>query len=670
MLLFYFQLSPSLFVHNYFGALLSTLQYIVQIQGIPYSTSRPTQYIHIQVLAHAVRAFVDQAWPDMSIYIAVAVLPMTLYCYFTIPAGIFLDLSDKDSAIKVFTKGEAAFFQVLGHLLSTNALKLDQCPATIAQFRQFVLSQAALLMQPELFATIILRWKCLFTELRTQLVRMGLGAAFGEFFQWYIRQRASTTQTSKAVQETALLQQLQKEEELLQLHAVAILDALGSQSHQSLLETLNNGEAILDYVIFPTLKEAPLAEAFCMVSEKGRAPVVTQLNYTALRRVAAVAAHVISLSQKLRRQDKESSQVEARIRLELASLVQVLFPQPVMDILNSDRIKHLYISPDGDIAHLPLNLLPFPTNQSGLEHKYLLERFSVSLLSSSQELIRPQLTKALQSKQALSPIVPECSDSPPTWQCLIVADPNYSLQQRAPETSLLLSLIYQLSEYLDISEGCPSVEQLMHSREEAEFISSCLKAAGLDVRKLIGDDATLSNILSCSSPLLLHISSHAYGTARQTAYRGNFFAALNSAIALAGLNTYQQQKFSELPPECGTGQLPALAVLSMQLLGTRLVFLSTCNSAAGSSSVQEATDNLAQSFLAAGAETVIATLWPVGDNPAAEFCKFFYEYFKDPGVRPSQALTYAKQRISSDPAYAHWSHWGSFMCFGIDKAIL
>ena len=525
-------------------------------------------------------------------------------------------------------------------------------------------------MQPELFASITLRWKCLFTELRTQLVRMGLGAAFGEFFQWYIKQRAAATQTSEAAQEAALLQQMEKEEKLLQLHAIAILDALGRQSHQSLLETLNDGDAILDYIIFPTLKEAPLAEAFCVVSEKGKAPVVSQLNYTALKRVAAVAAHVLSLSQKLRRQDKESSQVEARIQLELGSLSQVLFPQPVMDILNSGRIKHLYISPDGDIAHLPLNLLPFPTNQSGLEHKYLLERFSVSLLSSSQELIRAQLTKALLSIQALSSAAPECRDAPSTQQCVIVADPNYSLQQRAPETSWLFSLINQLSEYLDISEGFPSVEQLMHSKEEAEFIASCLKAAGLDVRELIGDDATLSSVLSCRSPLLLHISSHAYGTARQTAYRGNFFAALNSAVALAGLNTYRQQKLSKLPPECGTGQLPALAVLSMQLLGTRLVFLSTCNSAAGSSFAQEATDNLAQSFLAAGAETVIATLWPVGDNPAAEFCKFFYECVKGPGVRPSQALTYAKHRISSDPAYAHWSHWGSFICFGIDKAIV
>ena len=570
----------------------------------------------------------------------------------------------------MFTKGETAFFKVLGHLLSTNALKLDQCPMTIAQIRQFIMSQVTLLKQPELFASVMLRWKCLFTELRTQLVRMGLGAAFGEFFQWYIKQRVSTSQTSEAGLEAALLQQMQKEEELLQSHAIAILDALGKQNHKSLLEALNNGDVILDYTIFPTLKESPLAKAFCVVSEKGKAPVVAQLDYNALGKVAAVAAHVMSLSQKLKEQNKESSQVEARVKLELASLVQVLFPQPVMDILDSGRVKHLFISPDGDIAHLPLSLLPLSTNQSGSKYETLLERFSVSLLSSSQELIRSRLTEALLGTRVLSPVVPECSDAPCTRQCLIVADPNYSMQQHAPETSLLLALVNYLSEYLNISESCPSVEQLLHSREEAEFISSCLQAAGIDVQQLTGDDATLSNVLSCTSPLLLHISSHAYGMSKRTAYRGNFYSALNSTIALAGFNTYRQQKFSKLPPECGMGQLPALAVLSMKLLGTRLVFLSTCYSAAGSSSLQEAKDNLAQSFLAAGAETVIATLWPVGDSPAAEFCKFFYERLKDPGVRPSQALSYAKHRISSDPAYVHWSHWGSYVCCGIDKAII
>lgn len=583
---------------------------------------------------------------------------------------MFLDLGEQDSASKVFTKGEAAFFKVLGHLLSTNALMLDQCPATIATIRQFVMTQVARLQDPKLFADIMLRWKCLFTELRTQLVRMGLGVVFGDFFQWYIKQRTSTAQSSEASLEAALVQQMRKEEELLQSHAIAILEALGRQSHRSLLEALNDGDLILDYTIIPTAKKSPLAEAFCVVSEKGKSPLVTQLDYSALRKVAAVVAHIMSQGQKLKKQDKESSHVEARMKLELSSLAQVLFPQPIMDVLDSGRIKHLFISPDGDLTHLPLTLLPFSTNQSGSKDETLLEKFSVSFLSSSQELIRSQLTETLIGTHAHSSSIPKHINVSCSQQCLIVADPNYSLEQQAPETSFLSSLINYLSEYLNISEGIPSIEQLRHSREEAEFISSCLQATGMNVQQLIGDNTTLSNVLSCNSPLLLHISSHAYGTSKRTTYRGNFYSGLNSAIPLAGFNTYRQEKVSKLPPDCGTGELPALAVLSMKLSGTRLVFLSTCLSAAGSSSLQEATDNLAQSFLSAGAETVIATLWQVGDSLAAKFSKFFYESLKDPGVRPSQALSYAKHHISSDPAYAHWAHWGSFVCYGIDKALI
>lgn len=37
------------------------------------------------------------------------------YCVF---AGIFYELNMKDVALKVFRKGEQAFFQVLGHMLT------------------------------------------------------------------------------------------------------------------------------------------------------------------------------------------------------------------------------------------------------------------------------------------------------------------------------------------------------------------------------------------------------------------------------------------------------------------------------------------------------------------------------------------------------------------------
>ena len=57
----------------------------------------------------------------------------------------------KDVALKVFRKGEQAFFQVLGHMLSSNMLMLDQCPATLAPMRQRVLCEASTLKEHELF---------------------------------------------------------------------------------------------------------------------------------------------------------------------------------------------------------------------------------------------------------------------------------------------------------------------------------------------------------------------------------------------------------------------------------------------------------------------------------------------------------------------------------------
>ena len=70
----------------------------------------------------------------------------------------------KEDALAVFKKGEQAFFQVLGHMLGSNTLSLDQCPATIAPMRQLVLSEASFLNDDRLFADVVLRWKCLFVQ--------------------------------------------------------------------------------------------------------------------------------------------------------------------------------------------------------------------------------------------------------------------------------------------------------------------------------------------------------------------------------------------------------------------------------------------------------------------------------------------------------------------------
>lgn len=58
-------------------------------------------------------------------YLYIINIPELIFIY----CKYFYELKMKDVARKVFRKGEQAFFQALGHVLSSNTLMLDQCPS-------------------------------------------------------------------------------------------------------------------------------------------------------------------------------------------------------------------------------------------------------------------------------------------------------------------------------------------------------------------------------------------------------------------------------------------------------------------------------------------------------------------------------------------------------------
>ena len=544
---------------------------------------------------------------------------------------------------------------------------MDQCPATVAPIRQLAFSEASLLIahNPELFVDTLTRWKCLFSEFRCQLVRQGLGTMFGTLFQWYERERTSDSSINM---EDVLLQHMQEEESLLTTCALPTLKVLCKQDHQAVLGNLSEEEVILDYIFFATLRDNPLLEGFCVLFERERVPTICCIDYSAVRRIAAVLHSHLSLSGSKETKGEENEPVDARIKMELSLLAQLLLPQPIADILASTRVKHLYISPAADIALLPLDMLPFGCNQLPL-----FSSFSVSLLSSSRELIRQQATKSIKLNTQISVPTSEAKASgETTGMCYIISNPNYNLRKPQESAPFLSGLIDTLSKFLNLSneqhQGAPCAPQLDCSEEEGKSVAAALKSTGLEVKILDGDNAVVSKVVSISNPLVLHISSHAIATVEPSAFRGNFWSDLKSSITLAGYNTYTQGKLSQLHPEAGIGQLPALAVCSMKLHGTKLVFLSTCVSALGSNPAQEAITGLVEAFLAAGAETVVATLWPVADQLAAEFARLFYNKLKNNGVRPSEALSYAKQQFQSGLSL-HWYYWGAFTCYGLDKPL-
>ena len=78
----------------------------------------------------------------------------------------------------------------------------------------------------------------------------------------------------------------------------------------------------------------------------------------------------------------------------------------------------------------------------------------------------------------------------------------------------------------------------------------------------------------------------------------------------------------------------------------RLVYLSACGSAVGATSTGEGLKSVARAFLLAGAQCVVATLWPVADHEAMRFTKLFYDGLEG-GAQPSAALLAAKQASSA-----------------------
>ena len=571
-----------------------------------------------------------------------------LFCF----AGIFHELELKEDAVKVFRKGEHAFFQVLGHMLTSHTLMLDQCPATTAPMRQLVLSEASLLKLPVLFANVVLRWKCLFKEFRSQLIHHCSGEIFGEFFQWYMKSKTLESETDEGTAQSAVLKQMQKEEELLQTFSKSVLQDMYETSYEHLQKVLHAGTVTVDFIFFAPLRENPLLDAYCVIYESSKAPIVCELDYRAIRNQAAVVTQVLL---------SKSSVSQAKLDFELACLARVLFPKELLDILVAGNISHLYISPDSDIAHIPLDLLP--VNFKDIDKTIpLFEKFSVSILSSLRKLLNP---KALGTS---------IDSSKEKRTCFLIGNPNFDLCKPVSSSLFFERVIDFFGGYFGISTTStgPIVEQLEHSQDEIDCISKDLQSRSLSVQCISGDDATLTKILSIHSPLLIHVSSHAYSTCGRsiTAFRGNFYDDLKSgAIALAGFNTFNRKQFDKLPSDCGLAQLSPLAILSMKLKDTKLVFLSTCGSAAGTAPLQEAVDSLAEAFLSAGVETVIATLWPVEDKAAADISKLFYKKVITPGICPSEALAYAKKHLRDSVKELFSLSYAAFVCYGLDQPI-
>jgi CHAT domain-containing protein len=104
-------------------------------------------------------------------------------------------------------------------------------------------------------------------------------------------------------------------------------------------------------------------------------------------------------------------------------------------------------------------------------------------------------------------------------------------------------------------------------------------------------------------------------------------------------------------------------IYGLALPETRLVVLSSCQSALGSDNPGREFASLASAFMVAGAPAVIASLWRADDASSALLFKEFYGNLKK-GMGKAESLRQAKIALKGNAATASPHYWSSFILLG------
>ena len=320
--------------------------------------------------------------------------------------------------------------------------------------------------------------------------------------------------------------------------------------------------------------------------------------------------------------------------------------------------RRLVWSADGS-----LNLVPMAALHNGVD--YLLEGpYQFTYVASGRDLLQDPVRAPMQ-------------------QPLVIADPDY--QFASPPRVLQLE-----TEKVPIAR-LAYLSRLPGALREAESV-----AHWLGVQPITGKAATEALLRQARSPAVLHIATHGLflddaspspqavdsverGAAEQTrkvvalplelpissggvpmAARSSILS--RSVLALAGASTATRSSDSSQD-----GLLTSEEARTLNLFGTQLVVLSACDTGRGTVQIGEGVQGMRRSFIMAGAETVVASLWTISDDKTAALMDAYYRRLVRDNRPRVQALSDAMKTIRT--SHPHPYYWAPFIAMGRDEPL-
>ncbi|MCA2693052.1 MULTISPECIES: CHAT domain-containing tetratricopeptide repeat protein, partial [unclassified Microcystis] len=302
--------------------------------------------------------------------------------------------------------------------------------------------------------------------------------------------------------------------------------------------------------------------------------------------------------------------------------------QPIRQLLGNT--KTILLSPDAALNLIPFEALVDENNQ------YLVENYHITYLTSGRDLLR--LKDKFASQQ-----------SP-----LIVADPFYG---KAGEKVALTRSI-DLSEFT--FPGLPGTE------EEAKAIKNLLPQATV----LTGSQATENAVKQVKKPNILHIATHGFFkpesnlSERNPGERNSPLQGernvienplLRSGLVLAGVTIGQSAG--------DDGVLTALETTNLNLVGTKLVVLSACDTGKGDIKIGQGVYGLRRALVIAGSESQLISLWKVSDDATKDLMVAYYGRLQK-GEGRSEALRQIQLGMLKGEKQKHPFYWASFIPSG------
>jgi CHAT domain-containing protein len=231
----------------------------------------------------------------------------------------------------------------------------------------------------------------------------------------------------------------------------------------------------------------------------------------------------------------------------------------------------------------------------------------------------------------------------------VFANPDFGGIAAGPRFEQTNTVALRSIEMRDL-EGI-SLPSLPGTEKEAAELEARAKKSGWQPQTYLGPNATKAELERVNSPRILHLATHGFflpeidlgvsnrvGEAAEIP-KGKLVNPMHrSGLALAGAQrTLQAWAKGEVPPLENDGIVTAEDVGGLKLDGTWLVVLSACDTGGGEARAGEGVMGLRRSFVQAGAQNLLMTLWPISDETTVQIMLNFYDAAFKSGNAP-QAL--------------------------------